>query len=114
MLFKFFLHIVFGDSDITALFKNTRTLKFKSHLHNWAFFTAVNHNYDHKHTKQIEIHQSQITNDDLLNPLSKLLFPKMTDGSEKSKRQLAFEPQDSRVYEKRSKSLKFFSMLTQR
>ena len=38
----------------------------------------------------------------------------MIDGNEKSKRQLAFEPQDSRVYEKRSKSLKFFSMLTQR
>ena len=48
MLFKFFLHIVFGDSDVTALFKNTRTLRFKSRLHNWAFFTAVNHNYDHK------------------------------------------------------------------
>ena len=76
MLFKFFLHIVFGDSDVTALFKNTRTLKFKSRLHNWAFFTAINHNYDHKqrtlkhkHTKRIEIHQSQITNQDLLNPL---------------------------------------------
>ena len=38
----------------------------------------------------------------------------MTDGSEKFKRQLAFEPKDSRVYEKRSKNLKFFSMLTQR
>ena len=38
----------------------------------------------------------------------------MTDGSEKCKRQLAFEPQDLRVYEKRSKNLEFFSMLTQR
>ena len=38
----------------------------------------------------------------------------MIDGNEKSKRQLAFEPQDSRVYEKRSKNLEFFSMLTQR
>ena len=38
-----------------------------------------------KHTKRIEIHQSQITNLDLLN----LLFPKrsikMIDGSEKRK-----------------------------
>ena len=38
----------------------------------------------------------------------------MTDGSEKCKRQLACEPQDSRVYEKRNKNLEFFSMLTQR
>ena len=38
----------------------------------------------------------------------------MTDGSEKCKRQLAFGPKDSRVHEKRSKNLKFFSMLTQR
>ena len=38
-----------------------------------------------KHTKRIEIHQSQITNHDLLNPLK--LFPnrsiKMIDGREK-------------------------------
>ena len=37
---------------------------------------------------------------------SKLLFPKRSakiiDGSEKRKRQLAFDPQNSRVYEKRS------------
>ena len=59
----------------TALFTNMRTLKFKSRLHN-CVFTAVNHNYDHKqrtlkhrNTKRIEIHQSQITNLDLLNPL---------------------------------------------
>ena len=38
----------------------------------------------------------------------------MTDGSEKFKRQLTCEPQDSRVYEKRSMNLKFFSMLTRR
>ena len=38
----------------------------------------------------------------------------MIDGSEKSKRQLACEPQDSRVHEKRSKNLEFFYMLTQR
>ena len=38
----------------------------------------------------------------------------MIDGNEKSKRQLAFELPDSRVYEKRSKNLKFFSMLAQR
>ena len=38
-----------------------------------------------KHTKRIEIHQSQITNHDLLNPLK--LFPnrsiKIIDGREK-------------------------------
>ena len=49
---------------------------------------------------------------------SKLLFPKspakMIDGSEKRKRQLAFERQNSGVYEKRSESIKIFSILTQR
>ena len=39
--------------------------------------------------------------------LSKVLFrkrsAKMTDGNEKRKRQLAFEPQSSSVFEKRSK-----------
>ena len=34
------------------------------------------------------------------------------DGSEKPKRQLAFELQNSVVYEKRSESLKLFSILT--
>ena len=45
-----------------------------------AIFAAPNHNYNHKqrtlkdletqkHTERIEIHQSQITNLDLLNPL---------------------------------------------
>ena len=56
-----------------------------------------------KHTKRIEIHQSQITNLDLLNPL-KQRSVKMIDGSEERKRQLVFELQSSRVYEKRSNS----------
>ena len=60
-----------------------------------------------KHTKRIEIHQSQITNLHLL----KLLFPKrsvkMIDGSEKRKLQFVFELQSSRVYEKRSKEQRF-------
>ena len=46
----------------------------------------------------------QITNHDLLNPWSKVLFPKrsvkMIDGSEKCNRQLAFELQNSHVCEK--------------
>ena len=49
---------------------------------------------------------------------SKLLFPKssakMIDGSEKRKRQVVFELQNSGVYEKRSESLKLFSILAQR
>ena len=49
-----------------------------------------------KHTKRIEIHQSQITNLDLLNLL------KMIDCSEKRNRQLAFELQNSHVCEKHS------------
>ena len=56
-----------------------------------------------KHTKRIEIHQSQITNLDLLNPL-KQRSVKMIDGSEERKRQLVFELQSSRVYEKRAVS----------
>ena len=56
-----------------------------------------------KHTKQIEIHQSQITNLDLLNLL------KMIDFSEKRNRQLAFELQNSHVCEKCSSE---FSLLT--
>ena len=65
-----------GENDgITALFTNTRTLSSKSTF-TIVFFAAVNHNYDHKQktskyrdTKRIEIHQTQITNHDLLNPL---------------------------------------------
>ena len=55
-----------------------------------------------KHTTRIEIHQSQITNLDLLNPFKQILFPKRSvkiiDGSEKRKCQLVFELQSSRVY----------------
>ena len=56
-----------------------------------------------KQTKRIEIHQSQITNLDLLNPL-KQRSVKMIDGSEERKRQLVFELQSSRVHEKRAVS----------
>ena len=86
----------------------TRTQSSKSAF-TIAFFAAVNHNYDHKqrtlkhrNTKRIEIHQSQITNHDLWTCLSKVLFPnrsaKMIDGSEKRKRQLAFELESSRFF----------------
>ena len=51
-----------------------------------------------KLTKRIQIHQSEITIHELLNPLSKVLFPKrsvkMIDGSEQRNRQLAFELQN--------------------
>ena len=67
-----------------------------------------------KHTKRIEIHQSQITNLHLL----KLLFPKrsvkMIDGSEKRKLQLVFELQSSCVYEKRSQEQRFIPFLHRR
>ena len=47
-----------------------------------------------------------MTNLDLLNPLMQSFFPKrsvkMIDGSEKRNRQLAFQPQNSHVCEKRS------------
>ena len=60
----------------TALFRNMRTLKFKSRLHNCVFRcrqsklrSQATNLETQKHTKRIEIHQSQITNLDLLNPL---------------------------------------------
>ena len=92
--------------NFTVLFKNTQTLKFKSRLHNYAFcchqsllWSQATNLETQKHTKRIEIHQSQITNHCLLNPLTKLLFPKrsakMIDDSEKCKHQLAFELQST-------------------
>ena len=54
---------------------NSEVIKPPSQLR---FFAAVNHNYEYiqatnpetqKQTKQIEIHLSQITNRDLLNPI---------------------------------------------
>ena len=41
---------------ITALFRNTRTLKFKSCLHNCAF-GCRQHNYDHKQRSYAETHK---------------------------------------------------------
>ena len=61
-----------------------------------------------KHTKRIQIHQSQSQTLTFWTRLSKVLFPKrsvkMIDGNEKRKRQLVFEFKSSRVYEKRSKN----------
>ena len=51
--------------------------------------------------KRIQIHQSQITNHDLLNPLKYSV--KMIDGREKRYRQLAFELHNSHVCGKQSK-----------
>ena len=49
--------------------------------------------------KRIEIHQSEITIRDLLNPFPKRSV-KLIDGSEKRNHQLAFELQNSHVCEK--------------
>ena len=79
-----------------------------------AFFAAVNHNYDHKQRtlqhrntpngSESTNHRSQTMT--FWTRLSKVLFPrrsaKMNDSSEQHKRQLAFEVQNSRVFEKRS------------
>ena len=91
----------------TALFTNSRTLKFKSRL-TIAFFAAVNHNYyhqqwtlKHRNTRngsKSTNHRSQTLT--FSTRLSKVLFPKrsvkMIDGSEKRKCQLVFELQTSR------------------
>ena len=86
--------------DFTVLFTNMRTLKFKATF-TIAFFAAVNHNYDHKqrtlkqkHTKRIEIHQSQITTMTFWTREVKLSFlrpVKMIDSSEKRNRRFACE-----------------------
>ena len=70
------INILGGSKQIhvTALFTNTQTLEFKGNLY-IAFFAAISHNYDHKQwtlkqrntKKWIEIHQTQITNLDLVN-----------------------------------------------
>ena len=79
-----------------------------------AFFAAVNHNNDHKQQtlqhrnipngSESTNHRSQTMS--FWTRLNKVLFPKrsakMNDSSEKQKRQLAFELQNSRVFEKRS------------
>ena len=79
-----------------------------------AFFAAVNHNNDHKQrTLQHRnipngLHSTNHKSQTMIfwTRLSKVLFPKrpakMNDSSEKHKRQLAFELQNSRVFEKRS------------
>ena len=75
-----------------------------------AFFAAVNHNYDHK--QRTLKHRNTQTGSKSTNHrsqtmtfwtcLSKVLFPnrsaKMIDGSEKRKRQLAFELESSRFF----------------
>ena len=85
---------------ITALFKNTRTPKFNSCLHNCAF-GCRQHNYDHKQRSYAERHKEDrnppITNHKLLFPQSSA---KMIDGSEVRKRQLAFELQNLRFFQK--------------
>ena len=88
--------------SFTALFKNTRTLKFKSYLHNYCIFTAVNHNYEHKQrtlkhrntqngSKSTYCKSQSMT---FWTCWSKRLFPKrsakMIDGCEKCIRQLPF------------------------
>ena len=78
------------------------------------FFATINHNYDRKqptmkrkntHIRQKKNDQSQIIT--FWTSWNKLLFPKrsakMIDGSEKCKCQLAFELQNSCVYEKHGK-----------
>ena len=81
----------------------TPTLKFKSCLRN-CVFGCRQHYYDHK---QIKKKLRRETQSGSKSTNHKLLFPKrsakMIDGSEERKHQLAFELQNSRVFEKRSK-----------
>ena len=95
----FFSCSIVNKKRFTALITNTRTLKFKSRLHN-CVFAAVNQNYDHnqwtlKHRNtqngsKSANHKSQTLT--FWTRLSKVLFPKrsvkMIDGREKRKCQL--------------------------
>ena len=99
----FWLRLKVSFGLITAFFKNTRTLKFKSCLRN-CVFGYRQHNYDHKQRTYEETHNAD-RNPPITN--HKLLFSKrsakMIDSSEVRKRQLAFELQNSRAFEKCSK-----------
>ena len=64
---------------------------------------ASNEPWNREHIKRIKIHQSQIQ-----SPLFPKRSAKMIDGSEKRKRQLAFERHNSRVFEKLSNWCYFF------
>ena len=74
--FCFLGHWLLMSWMLTALFTNMRTLKVKSRLHNCVFpccqsqLRSQETNLEtQKHPKRIQIHQSQITNHDLLNPI---------------------------------------------
>ena len=102
---------------ILLRFSKTRELWSSKAAFTSTFFAAVNHNYDHKlrtlkHRKtqnrsKSTNYQSQTMT--FWTRWGKLLFPKRSakiiDGREKRTRHLAFELQNSRVYEKRSRLL---------
>ena len=96
-------------------FSQTREVLNSKAAFTISFFSAVNHNYDQKQwtlKNSNTQHRSKSTNHisqtlTFGTRLSKVLIPKrsvynMIHGSEKRKRQLVFELQSSRVYEKRS------------
>ena len=93
-------------------FQTTRTLKFKSRLHNYVFRcrqsllrSRATNLETQKHTERMEIHQSQTMT--FWARWSTLLFPKrsaLIDGSEKANVSWLLNFRISRVYEKRSKT----------
>ena len=106
--------ICWHPSLLSLRFSKTHKLWSSKATFTMAFFTTVNHNYNHKQRtlkhrntqigSKSTIHNSQTIT--LWNSLlSKVLFPKRSakiiDGSEKGKCQLAFEIQNLRVFEKR-------------
>ena len=105
---KYISNLLISLSFLLRFLQTKELLSWKA-IFTIAFFSADNQKTQ-KHTKRIEIHQSN-TNHDLLNQsvYCKALFPersaKMIDGSEKHKLQLAFELLSLHVFEKRNNYL---------
>ena len=112
ILFQFWMAL--SVIHYLAFVKNMGTLKFKSCLYCCVFVclqsllqSQATHLETRKHTKPMDIYQSQITNMTFWTGWGKLLFPKRSakviDGSEKCNHQWAFESQNLCVFEKCSK-----------
>ena len=89
--------------EVTVIFKNMQTLKFKGHLYKMnAFFATINHSRIKIQSESMNPETEKHTKMDLGPPItnhwSKLLFPKVIDGTKNRNCQLAFELQNSCVF----------------
>ena len=100
--------------SLTAIFKNTQTLKFKTRLYNCAFsLPSIIIRFTSNEPWNKKTHKTNrnppVTNHKPwpFEPIKKVPFPKrsakMSDGNENRKPQLTFELKNSRVFERRGK-----------